>query len=116
MSVAPYPLAIVVCDAVWRDPGTNKFFILGSFSIIHSRAFPAIHPQSAVYISLTDGRGTIPIKLCLVSAEEEDVDPLFEAEMEMEFRDPRMIAELVFGIQGVAFLSAGAENQPLMGA
>jgi len=61
----------------------------------------------AVYISLTDGRGTIPIKLCLISAEEENVDPLFEAEMEMEFRDPRMIAELVFGIQGVTFPKPG---------
>ena len=107
MTVAPYPLAMVVCDAVWRDPGTGKFFILGTFTTIHSHTFPATHPQLAVYVSLTDGRGTIPVKLTLVSTEQEDVELLFEAELEFEFNDPRMIAELVFTVQGVAFPKPG---------
>jgi hypothetical protein len=34
--VNPYPLAMVVCDAIWLDPATGKRTILGCFSTIVS--------------------------------------------------------------------------------
>jgi hypothetical protein len=30
----PYALALVICDAIWHDPGTGKRTILGCFSSI----------------------------------------------------------------------------------
>ncbi len=60
----------------------------------------------SVFVTVTDGRGKTPIKLRLVDADE-DNDPLFEGEMELEWDDPRMMAEMIFVIQGVAFPSPG---------
>lgn len=68
--IPPYALALVVCDAIWRDPSTGKRTILGCFSAILADEFPATHPGMAVYAAITDGHGTVPIALRLVDADE----------------------------------------------
>ena len=103
---APYPLAMVVCDAIWRDPGTGKSFILGCFESISATEFPCTHPLIAVYVALTDGRGSTPIKLRLVDVEAEE-EPLVEMELDVEFQDPRMVAELTLHMKDVAFPKPG---------
>src|ERR1700732_4846019 len=103
---APYPLAMVISDAIWRDPGTGKRTILGCFSVIHARQFPAVHPVMAVYVAVTDGRGKVPIVLQLVDTENEG-EPLFRGEVEAQFRGPRVIVELDFHIGGLTFPRAG---------
>jgi ribonuclease PH len=102
----PYAIAMVVCDFIWRDPGTGKFTILGTFSSIAAAAFPCVHPVMAVFVALTDGRGKTPIKLRLIDVDEEN-DPLFEGDMDVEWTDPRMIAEIAFVVQGAAFPAPG---------
>ena len=69
--VRPFPLAMVICDAVWRDPATGKWTLLGCFSAIEARVFPCFRPNLAVFVSLTDGRGKTPLKLRLVDVNEE---------------------------------------------
>ena len=103
---APYPLAMVVCDAVWCDPGTGKAFLLGCFSGITAVEFPVVHPLLAVYAALTDGRGTVNVNLKLVDSDEEN-DPLFDGQMPVQFDDPRMISELAFHLPGITFPKAG---------
>jgi len=68
----PYVLAMLICDAIWKDPSTGKSFLLGTFSSIAATVFPVVHPVMGIYIVLTDGRGKVPIKLQLVSADEDD--------------------------------------------
>lgn len=96
----PYPLAMVVADAIWRDPATNKRTILGCFSTIGARSFPTVHPQLAVYVALTDGRGRVPIKLQMVHVDD-DSNPIFQAEGEVEFPDPRVVLEMDFGFGNI---------------
>jgi hypothetical protein len=103
---APYAIAMVVCDFIWRDPGTGKSTIIGTFSSIAANSFPCTHPLMAVFVAVTDGRGKTPIKLRLVDVDEEN-DPLFEGEIEVEWVDPRMIVETAYVIQGVAFPAPG---------
>src|SRR5438876_6706405 len=86
----PYALAMVVCDAIWCDPGSGKRTILGCFSAIFAKQFPAVHPIMAVYVALTDGRGKVQIRLQIVDVNEER-DPIFKGEAEAEFQDPRVI-------------------------
>jgi hypothetical protein len=105
-SPAPYPLAMVVCDAIWRDPATGKHFILGCFSAIGAAQFPVVHPRLAVYLAITEGYGTVPIRLRLVTAEAATV--LHETEpMPVEFSDPLAIAEVAVQLANLSFAAPG---------
>jgi len=90
-TVAPYPLALVICDYVWRDPGTGKATLLGCFSAVMGPSFPLSVSSLGLYIALTDGRGKIPIRVRIIDADETR-PPVVEGEYEFEFNDPRMIA------------------------
>jgi hypothetical protein len=100
----PMPLAMVICDAVWRDPATGKYFLLGCFSAIGAHSFPTVHPSLAVYLALTDGYGALPLILRLVDAETRTIH---EARVEVDFTDPRAILEIGLNLQHLAFGAAG---------
>jgi len=51
MAVLPLPLALIVCDHVWREPSTGKITILGAFSAIEASDFPAEFAEIAIYFS-----------------------------------------------------------------
>lgn len=50
----PQPLAWVICDAIHLEMSSAKPYLLGVFSTIECPAFPAIHPNFACYLSLTE--------------------------------------------------------------
>jgi len=102
----PFPLAMVVCDRIHRDPGTGKLFILGCFSIIGVETLPATHLEMGLYVELTNGRGKIPIRVRLVDADEER-DPIWETTDDFESEDPRTVMQLAFDIRGLQFEHAG---------
>lgn len=106
----PYVLAMVVCDAIFRDPATRKATLLGTFSTLGATSFPAVHPVACIYVALTDGRGKCPITLKLVlvgdDASQDDTE-IMETGGEVNFPDPRMIAELDLVLAGIQFPSAG---------
>src|SRR6058998_634248 len=91
----PYSLALVLCDAIYQDTISGKPTLLGCFSVLHAREFPARHASMAAYAAITDGRGTVSILFRLVDVDEE-AEPLFEGTTEVEFRDPRAVIELQF--------------------
>jgi hypothetical protein len=97
---------MVVCDGLWRDPYTGKTTILGTFSTIGGSSFPLFHPVLSVYISLTDGHGTVPVRLVLVDVDEER-QPIFERTDEIKFTDPRMVMELCIWQGAVVFPEPG---------
>ena len=105
----PYPLAMVISDAIWHDPGSGKRTILGCFSVIFARSFPAAHPIMAVYVAVTNGRGKVPIALQVVGTvdDEGEEETLFRGEGELEFPDPRAVVEIDFHIQGLVFPRRG---------
>ena len=102
----PLPLAMVICDAIWQDPSTGKATLLGLFSEIGARAFPTMHPMLAVHIALTDGQGTMSIKLQLVDVDEE-LEPLFVVEGQFDFPDPRAIINMNVQMRSISFPTAG---------
>ena len=102
----PYPLAMVVCDNIHRDPGTGKYFLLGCFSVIHAKKFPAVHPLLALYVSVTNGRGTVPLRVQLVDANEER-EPIVVVETDVEFSDPRIVLDIRFLLGNLTFVEPG---------
>ncbi len=104
--VTPYPLAVVICDLAWRDPGTGKTTLLGCFSAVMGRTFPLSVFSLGLYVALTDGRGKMPIRMRIIDTDETR-EPVVETECEVEFSDPRMIVELCLNMQGLVFPEAG---------
>lgn len=111
---APMVLAAIVCDAIHQDPSTKKCTLLGTFSTITVRQFPAIHRQLAIHIALTNGHGHCRIRLVIASPDE-NAQPLFNKEGTIEFRDPRMVAELNFGINNLRFEKPGEHRIQIYG-
>ena len=105
-TVPPYPLAMVVCDTIWRDPSSGKSTILGTFSAIAGAEFPMTIPEIAVYVALTDGHGTVEMKLVLVDVSQDDAE-LHSAVGELTFDDPRSVAELAFHLTNTTFPHPG---------
>ena len=96
---------MVVCDACHRDPGTGKFFLLGLFSTIGALEFPCRHPSLVVFVSLTDGLGTFPLRLQLVHIHNEE-ESVFQQEQEISLDDPRIVVACVFQIAGLVIPEA----------
>jgi hypothetical protein len=101
----PTVLAMVICDAIHQDPATKKCTLLGTFSTITARSFPVVHPGLAIHVALTEGRGNTRIRLSLVSADEHQT--LFTQEGVIQFADPRVVAEINFGIRNLNLPNPG---------
>jgi hypothetical protein len=106
VQVTPYPLSMVVCDGLWRDPYTGKLTLIGLFTTVGSDVFPMSIPILSIYVALTDGQGEMPVKLELVDADEEQ-PPLFSDEQRVTFTDPCVVMELGFQKGGVVIPKPG---------
>jgi hypothetical protein len=54
MAVKPQLLTWITCDSVHIDPATGKHYLLGCFSNLRARKFPATHPRMIWFLTLTD--------------------------------------------------------------
>ena len=101
----PLLLALVLCDTIIREAGTNKYSLVGTFNTLFVRQLPCTHPSLAVYVALTDGRGQVPAALRLVGIE--TGKEVFGLKGTIDFRDPTGVAELAFQIPNVRFEGLG---------
>ena len=111
--VPPYVLALVVCDAAHRDGATGKYTLLGTFSTINARQFPAIHKNLTLYFALTDGHGQIPIRFRLADANDKR-GVVYEQTMTISFPNPRDIVEGHIDIGSLEFPEAGEYRLQLL--
>ena len=103
----PDVLALIVCDQIITDRLTGKQSLIGMFSKIHARGFPASHPQLCVYCTLTEGYGETDLAIRLVDANDER-PPIVEGRGKVKFKDPRAIANLALQFYGLTFPQPGA--------
>lgn len=102
----PYALAIIICDNLWKDQLSGKTYILGTYTAIRAKTFPAVHPQMAVHLTLTGGRGMNNIRVRLIDTDEER-EPVWETNLEVDFPDPRIMFELGLTLGAVRFPEPG---------
>lgn len=104
---SPYCLAMVLCDGVHRDPSTNKFTILGTFSSFGAESYPAVL-RFCVYFAVTDGTGTVTLRLQLIDAaadvidarnEEDQEGRVFAMKSDYEFPSPFAVVEAAIGVE-----------------
>ena len=61
----------VACDAVSRDPTTDKFSIYGLVYIVYVDKFPLTHKAFAVFAKMQGDKGKYPLALKLVAPDGE---------------------------------------------
>lgn len=99
--------AMLICDQVITEVGTNKKSLIGVFEIINVRDFPCMHPFLAVYVKLTDAKGEYKFKLELVDLKENLIIGRGEMIKPIKIEDPRKTYELVFNLNGLLFEHEG---------
>ncbi|MCY3021804.1 MAG: hypothetical protein NTW87_22565 [Planctomycetota bacterium] len=104
-TVRPILLALVLCDSVIREAGTNKLSLIGTFNGIFANTFPMVHHSLCVYIAITEGRGRMACKLRMTALESNAV--IFELPGEIEFGGPTNVGEMVFQWNQVRFERPG---------
>jgi hypothetical protein len=102
LTITPFPLAMVVCDSIYRDPYTGKFTLIGTFSTIGGVSLPLQHPQLFVYTAITGGRGKFPLRLEITHADDDQAIAELKGEIDCQ-SDPRAIQELAFSFGGLVF-------------
>ncbi|MCH8914203.1 MAG: hypothetical protein IIA33_11630 [Planctomycetes bacterium] len=102
----PDVLSLIVCDQIINDRMTGKHSLIGMFSRVHARAFPATHPQICIFASLTDGHGKVDLTIRIVDANEAR-KPIIEGKGRVEFKDPRAVACLNLHFNGLVFPEPG---------
>jgi hypothetical protein len=102
---SPTGLAIVVCDQIIEDKLTNKKSLIGIFNQIAAQTFPCRHARMAVFVSLTEGRGTCAARLRI--AHDETGDVAAEVNGQIQFPDIHAVVELNFDMVGLMFPKPG---------
>jgi hypothetical protein len=102
----PVPLALGLCDVVWRQPATGKRFVLGWIGGIASTEFPAKLSPLGIFVDLTNGRGKPTIRIQMIDVDEER-PPIWEHSLEADFGSPKVIAELDLMIGTIEFPEPG---------
>ena len=86
MSTKPQLLNWLMCDGIHIDPASGKHYILGTFSNIRVRQFPAKHPRMFWFLTLSDvtvGKHKLTLSMGLAMDE-----PKKLIEREFESRSP----------------------------
>jgi hypothetical protein len=101
----PVALAMVLCDYVIEDKLTNKKSLIGIFSNISAKKFPASHYRMNVFVVLCDGYGEYRGQLRLVKADmDEEVSTMRGP---VVFPDPKAVIEFNFEMFGLTFPEPG---------
>lgn len=106
---APTPKtnAMLICDYVITERGTNKKSLIGVFENIGAATFPCTHFALSVYIKLTDAQGDYRFRLELVDLQSDVMIGKSEMPEEVHVPSPLDAHELVFNLRGVRFMHSG---------
>jgi hypothetical protein len=75
MTDAPVPsvVAMLICDQIIIEQGTNKKNLIGVFDNFYSLVFPALLQRIAIYVKLADAQGDYLFKLRFVNLRDESL-------------------------------------------
>ncbi len=106
-SPTPKANAMLICDYVITERGTNKKSLIGVFENIGAATFPCTHFAMSVYIKLTDAQGGYSFRLELIDLQSDVMIGKSEMPEEVRVPSPLDAHELVFNLRGVRFMHAG---------
>ena len=102
-SEKPIGLAMIICDKVITEAGTNNKTIISTFNNINAKAFPCIHSRISVFVALTNTTGEKQIELVL----KKDERSIIKMGGKANFPDPSHVLEIVFNLRNCVFPEQG---------
>jgi hypothetical protein len=102
----PMMVAMVVCDQIITELGTNKKSLIGCFNNIYSLSFPANHPSFFVFVALTNGNGNFKVRI--KGFNEENNEQLFDMAGTVVFQNPMQTIEMGFKFINLGFAKPGS--------
>ncbi|MBI4229278.1 MAG: hypothetical protein HY608_00425 [Planctomycetes bacterium] len=103
---APLVLAMVLCDHLWRDPASGKVTLVGTFSAVTAREFPARHPEMALYAAITRAEGKMPVVIRVIKLQPQ-ATVMAELSATVEFKNLDAVAEFGVDLQDLVFPAPG---------
>lgn len=103
----PHLNALLICDQVYRESNTGKFFILGTFDRIWSRQFPCVHPAISLYVNFSDAEGPYRLRVEMVYLDEEQIIADARPDHPAIVEDRLAAFEAIFVFQGAEFKKPG---------
>ena len=105
MPARPQLITWITCDSVHIDPATGKHYIMGCFSNLRARTFPATHPRMVWCMTLTDLK---PGKHQLRLSYGQDMESIKKiVERPFEARNPLDKVNLINELRNLRFETAG---------
>jgi len=101
----PSVKAILICDQIIHEFGTNKKSLIGIFEDIHFAKFPAHYPRIAIYVNLTDAHGEYVLEMRLLSNTGDEIGRGRTPTVKID--NPLATCEFALQIQNLVFPNAG---------
>ena len=99
----PEVKAMLVCDNVIIEQGTNKYSVIGIFENIIAPNFPYIHGSLSIFINFTSALGKYKFRLELVEVDN-NVTVGYSEISETEYYEDKLASKkLVFALSGLKF-------------
>ena len=108
----PIAEALILCDEIITEAGTNKKSLIGTFNSIVSSNFPMQHAKICVYAAMTNGQGEMKGELRCVRVD--DQQEIFKAAGNVQFADPNQVVEMSFNFRNILFERPGLYTFELM--
>jgi|SRR5882724_2265887 len=101
----PSVVAMLVCDQIITEQGTNKKSLVGIFDYFNSSVFPASLPRLAIYVKMSDAAGDYLFKLRLVKLKDEAL--VAEIGIQASVNDINLYTELALNMANLQFPETG---------
>lgn len=101
----PTALSMVICDMVMDDRRTGKKILIGTFNNIMAVAFPVVHPELHIFLSLTEGHG--PYEGSLNCIKSDSNETIMDIRGPINFDNPLAVVELDFALKTLRFQNPG---------
>ena len=106
MSSVPSVLAILLCDSIIVEQGSNKKTLVGVFTHVNAASFPALL-KMGFYARLTDLEGDYRFEVRIVRLEGNAEDLMAGAETEFKADDRLAILDLALNLPPMPFPGPG---------
>jgi hypothetical protein len=109
----PIGIALILCDLILFDEPTKKRSLIGLFSAVNARSFPAVISKVCVLASITNINGEL--ELTLGAHNETTGHTILEIPAQAQSEDPNAVMDIAFEFDNFSFPNPGLYSFDIRG-